>query len=63
MVTKTYFDKMEKQELLQRFLVEKEMLKILISASAKDELTLNLLLDRYNDVLKMIEQLEKDIKN
>lgn len=54
---------MEKQELLQRFLVEKEMLKILISASAKDELTLNLLLDRYNDVLKMIEQLEKDIKN
>ena len=54
---------MTKQELRLRHLQEKEMLKILISFSAHDEEILNLLLERFKEVVKILEKLEKDIEN
>jgi hypothetical protein len=53
---------MTNQDLLWRHLIEREMLEIMITEAANDEDTLNLLLDRYNEVKRVIYNLEQKIK-
>jgi hypothetical protein len=53
---------MTNQELLWRHLIERDMLEIMITEAASDEELLNLLLDRYNDVKRVIFQLKQKIK-
>jgi hypothetical protein len=49
--------------LLERHYIELQMLEILISRPQNDEEIVNLLLDRFNEVKKVIERLEKEVKN
>ena len=53
---------MTNQDLLWRHLIERDMLEIMITEAANDEDTLNLLLDRYNEVKRVIYNLEQKIK-
>ena len=53
---------MDKKELLERHYIELQMLEILISRPQNDEEVVNLLLDRFNEVKKVIERLENEIK-
>ncbi len=53
---------MTNQELLWRHHIERDMLEIMITETADDEEVLNLLLDRYNDVKRVIFKLEQKIK-
>ena len=53
---------MTNEELLQRPIIELEMIKMLLTLN-HDEEALNLLLDRLNEVNQIIKQLENDIEN
>jgi hypothetical protein len=53
---------MTNQERIWRHLFEKQMLEIMIEELANDEETLNLLLDRYNEIKRIIFELEQKIK-
>ena len=59
---KIYFEKMRNEELQQRLFFELEMLKILLTET-RDQDTLDLLLDRFIEVKRILAQLEKDIEN
>ena len=53
---------MRNEELQQRLFFELEMLKILLTET-RDQDTLDLLLDRFIEVKRILAQLEKDIEN
>jgi hypothetical protein len=53
---------MTNQERLWRHLSEKQMLEIMLPEVANDEETLNLLLDRYNELKRIIFELEQKIE-
>ena len=59
---KIYFEKMRNEELQQRLFFELEMLKILLTET-RDQETLDLLLDRFIEVKRVLVQIEKDIEN
>ena len=53
---------MENKELQYRLQIELDMLKILLTET-RDQETLNLLLDRFIEVKRVLAQIEKDIEN
>lgn len=62
MQTKYILRKMENKELQYRLQIELDMLKILLTET-RDQETLNLLLDRFIEVKRVLSQIEKDIEN
>ena len=62
MQTKYILRKMENKELQYRLQIELDMLKILLTET-RDQETLNLLLDRFIEVKRVLAQIEKDIEN
>ena len=53
---------MENKELQYRLQIELDMLKILLTET-RDQETLDLLLDRFIEVKRVLSQIEKDIEN
>ena len=53
---------MENEELHQRLFFELEMLKLLLTET-RDQETIDLLLDRYIEVMRLLTEIEKDIEN
>ena len=53
---------MENEELHRRLFFELEMLKLLLTET-RDQETIDLLLDRYIEVLRLLTEIEKDIEN
>lgn len=62
MQTKYILRKMENKELQYRLQIELDMLKILLTET-RDQETLDLLLDRFIEVKRVLSQIEKDIEN
>ena len=60
--TTIYSEKMRKEELRLRLQIELDMLKILLTET-RDQETLDLLLDRFNEVKRVLAAIEKDIDN
>ena len=53
---------MENRELHRRLFFELEMLKLLLTET-RDQETIDLLLDRYIEVMRLLTDIEKDIEN
>ena len=54
---------MDIKELRQRFLMEAEMLKIMLPFYVEDEDTTNTILDRILEIKRFIEELDKELDN
>ena len=54
---------MDIKELRQRFLMEAEMLKIMLPFYVEDEDTTNTILDRILEIKRFIEDLDRELDN